>query len=276
MQTRSGDPKKNVLDNPQYADELRSHLTQQTNIVERHGHQAEQLPMFMSAREVMHQYQPLDADRQDFYDPREGEPTARSETTGGKPNARLSTYDKKEGFAKHAAQTGDTHYRQYGHSETDEQLWSRKLNESQMPYSEYAEHHGGGMAEERTPGWNSLVNRSSAPKMPDWDKAGTGTWEEAEQNQASYVQRKQEEHHEGREFGSLHETLSEAMQPGGVGFTGHVHLGSQFGESGKRQIVGAHHRIAAMEDIDPERMLPVVHHKSIYEARGGFAGLPYT
>lgn len=241
------------------------------------AHAPEQLKMFMSAGEIKQQYQPLDADRSDFYDEREGETTSRTQTTWGKPNAKLTTYDKNEGFAKYRENTSDTHYRQYGHSETDEQMWGRKLNESQMSYSDYADVHSGGLGEQATPGYDTLAGRETAPRLGTKEShAGTATWDEHQYHQARYVERKQDEHREKKDWGSLHTTLVDAMAPGGEGFTGFVHLGSQFGESGKPQVVGAHHRIAAMDDIDSNRLLPVLHHKNIFQAKQGFAGIPYT
>lgn len=38
-----------------------------------------------------------------------------------------------------------------------------------------------------------------------------------------------------------------------------VTLGTQFGDSGKPQVVGGHHRIATMADIAPDELMPVLH-----------------
>lgn len=46
-----------------------------------------------------------------------------------------------------------------------------------------------------------------------------------------------------------------------------VSLGSQFGESGKPQIVGGHHRIAVMAEEAPDELMPVLHYDSFHEAR---------
>ena len=148
-----------------------------------------------------------------------------------------------------------------------------------MPLSEYKELHGGGFhvgKSGRTPGWETLAGRQSAPQEMSYRTGHTGTWEDRQQDLGEYVQRKQDEYRYEQEDTSLHGMLSHAMRPGGEGFTGHVHLSTQFGTSGKPQVAGAHHRIASMADIDPERLLPVVHHKSMTAARGGFAEHKYT
>lgn len=236
--------------------------------------------MFMSAGDIKRQYQPLEGDRRDAYDPREGEGTSRPETTAGQPNQRLTPNDRQT-WAMHM-QSGDTHYRQADQEETDEQFWDRKLDESKMDPDEYVEAHpGGGIDNEnRTPGYNTFAARASAPQPPG--AAGyrsngmqnTSAWDQFDYNQASYVQRKLSEHYESKSWGSLHESLQDAMRPGGEGFTSHVHLGSQFGPSGKRMVAGAHHRIASMDEIDENRLLPVLHHTDTKSARRGFSGYP--
>jgi hypothetical protein len=234
----------------------------------------EQLPMFMSARDIMTNYQPLEGDRSLAYDPREGETTARPYTTAGQPNPRLTTRDVATGYgwAHHVMNTGDTHYRSNEQEETDEQVWDRKLDESKLTLADYHETHSGGFyGKNRTPGWNTIMERSSAPSA-EYKTGHTDTFDDRQLDQADYVQRHQEAHWMARdenENDSLHGMLSRAMEPGGEGFTGHVRLGQQFGPSGKRMIAGAHHRIAIMNDIQPDRLLPVLHTQSVAEAKKG-------
>ena len=47
------------------------------------------------------------------------------------------------------------------------------------------------------------------------------------------------------------------------GVTHPVHLSHQFGSQGKKQIGEGHHRIAASEHIDPDRLMPVLHHEDV-------------
>jgi len=40
-----------------------------------------------------------------------------------------------------------------------------------------------------------------------------------------------------------------------------VHLGTAHGREGKPQIMGGHHRIASSMDLNPHRLMPVLHHQ---------------
>lgn len=245
--------------------------------------QPQQMKMLMSASEIMRDYQPLEGDRQGAYDDREGELTNRSRMTPDSDgrvltNPRIPSNDqtwlKNRWGSTNVSEA--THYRGYSPMESDKQLWARKLDESQMPADEYAEVHMGGMMHDnRTPGWETLMGRSSAPQA-SYHTGRTESYDQAQYDQADYVQRKQDEHH-WNSNDSLYDRLSHAMRPGGEGFTGHINLGTQFGDSGKPQVLGAHHRIAAMNDIDSERLLPVIHSQTIMDARNmGSVGWKYT
>jgi len=236
--------------------------------------QHHQLPMFMSAREIQQQYQPLEGDRQESYDWREGQPTGRSRNTAGQPNERLSTGDAAWARRRGDYETGvTTHYRT-SQPETDQQVWDRKLDEALMPHHEYREVHqgwgaSGGSA--ATPGWETLAGHSSAPQPPGTGAEDT-SWERHHEAMDEYVGMRQEQHREDRweaENWSLHDKLREAMRPGGEGYTSVVHLGTggPQGQSDKPMVYGAHHRIAAMADIAPDRLLPVLHHRQFGEAR---------
>lgn len=241
--------------------------------------QAHQLPMFMSAREIKTQYQPLEGDRQEHYDWREGEPTFRSRNTAGQSNAAIKSADAGWLRRRGGVETGMKHYR-VGHDESDEQLWNRKLEESQLSRGEYEEVHGGGgsSASQGTPGYETIMDRAgrSAPFTPSTD-AGTRTWESHQDRVDEYVGEKVEQHREQRYWrdqGSLYDTMYGAMQPGGEGFKGVIHLGTggPHGSSDKPQVFGGHHRIAAMNDIQPDRLLPVIHNRQFAEARGTATG----
>lgn len=245
--------------------------------------QTHQLPMFMSAREIRAQYQPLEGDRQDAYDWREGQPTGRAFNTAGQKNETIRSKDESWLRRRGGMQTGDTHYR-ISQPETDEQLWNRKLEESMMPKYEYREVHGGGGSSERalaTPGYETLMNRSSAQERHPFpsSSAGSGTWEQHQMDVDEYIGRRQEEHRWNREADdetSLHGQMTSAMRPGGEGFKGVIHLGTggMQGTSDRPQVYGAHHRIAAMSDIDPDRLMPVLHHRQFSDARAISSG-PY-
>lgn len=239
--------------------------------------QGEQLPMFMSQREIMHKYQPLDGDRQDVWDPREGEVTGRRYTTMGNENPKIRAADREAPFIK-AQDTGlvaqSKYYRNFGQTESHEAMMSRKLDESKMDYDEYADVHSGGTMKHKTPGWDTMMGGSSAPV---YRSGHTDTWEEDQQH---HMDNKLNEHYrtvQGQ--GSLYEDLAHDMRPGGPGFTGLVHLATgQFGSAGKPSIAGAHHRLAALGEIAPDRLLPVIHHNTMHEARWGphLKNYPYT
>lgn len=237
----------------------------------------QQLPMFMSQREIMAKYQPLDGDRQEVYDEREGEVTGRAYTTIGNANPRIRTSDRDAPFLKRqdpelVAQS--SHYRDFGQTESHEQMMARKLDESKMDYEEYADVHSGGTMKHATPGWDTMMGGSSAPV---YQSGHTGTYEFEEQN---HLDNKLNEHYQkaqGR--GSLFDDLAHDMRPGGEGFTGLVHLATgQFGSAGKPEIAGAHHRLAALGEIAPDRLLPVIHHNRMVDARHGLSAktYPYT
>ena len=47
-----------------------------------------------------------------------------------------------------------------------------------------------------------------------------------------------------------------------------VSLGTNIGSQGKPQVVGGHHRIATMADLDPDELMPVIHIKGgLHDAR---------
>lgn len=52
------------------------------------------------------------------------------------------------------------------------------------------------------------------------------------------------------------------------GVTQPVHLGSgnSWGDSNKRQVAGGHHRIAVMGHLNPDQLMPVLHHTGFHAA----------
>ena len=104
-----------------------------------------QLRMFMSAHEITSEYAPNQADRNyhgtDYSvsrvsgvrlqktDPRAGEPTARTSRTDESPNlVNPDAAASKPNIRSHRSMQGE-----YAHPETNEQLYGRKLRESQRP-----------------------------------------------------------------------------------------------------------------------------------------------
>jgi hypothetical protein len=234
-----------------------------------------QFQMFMTPREIRSKYQGLDADRMEVYDERMGEPTGRPETTIGDANIVANTALRNRWAQWHGGASqveGMKYARSEGYeNENDDQLFARKLEESQMDPAEYREVHGGGTPKE-PPGWDTLARRSSAPSEVGRQAAGqysartgqsTGSWEEANDEAQDYVMRKGEEFQEEQDYGpSLHDRIREE------GVQKPVHLSyDQMGDFGKPEIVGGHHRLAAQHDIDPDQPIPVTHWKSIWEAK---------
>jgi len=226
----------------------------------------QQLAGFMSQRQIMRKYQPLDADRQEFWDPREGAPTNRKFTTIGNENPKIRTSDRAAPFLQRQDQSAvakSTHYRDFGQTESLGMMMDRKLEESQMPYDEYREAHGGGGDTMATPSIEEMWDSPSAPQ-PQTGHTDTHDWHMHE-----YMENKMSEHHMRRQS-SLYEDVAHSMRPGGEGFTGIVHLATgQFGSAGKPQIAGAHHRLAILGEVAPDRLLPVIHHEKMGEARHG-------
>jgi hypothetical protein len=242
--------------------------------------QGEQLPMLMSQREIMKKYQPLDADRQEAWDPREGEVTGRQFTTIGNENPKIRTSDREAPWLKRqdtAEVAKATHYRDFGQTESLDMMMSRKLEESQMDYGEYAEAHGGGMGTAKTPGYETAAGKTDAPQYEGSGHTGTYDYELGE------FHSKLVDRHYEKMSGSLYSDVAHDMTPkekggSGAGFTGLVHLSHQFGSAGKPQIAGAHHRLAILGEVAPDRLLPVIHHETMHEARWGEAAkhYPYT
>lgn len=62
------------------------------------------------------------------------------------------------------------------------------------------------------------------------------------------------------------------------GVTQPVHLGNEYGSSGRREVVGGHHRVAVMSHLSPDQLMPVLHHEDIWEAQSPVMhkAYPYT
>lgn len=224
------------------------------------GQKGEQLQMFMTPREIVSKYQALDGDRQEYYADRDTWNTARSANTAGDRNHPRMKGDGEGGMRPF--NTSEHEGRPYSYSvptETDEQVWARKLDESQMTASDLADERGESLAFSKNyidDYSGSLKDRSSYPNTSDYDNT-----DDLYDDRYEYKAQKQYDYEDFKSSESLYDSV------GNSGVQYPVHLGSQFGSQGKREVVGGHHRIAAALDIAPDQPIPVLHHKGLSDAR---------
>jgi hypothetical protein len=239
--------------------------------------------MFMTPREIMTRYQPLEGDRHELADPRGGEVTQRSRNTGGMPNYRVRTNERSNLANIHGWGTDTkgeaTHFRgDISGMETDEQLWARKLHESKMSPGEYWDQRHPDQ-ERKPPEYEEIVERPSAPQLSysAYDRAGTDTLEQNYMDLDEYAGKVIDKWRVHMETGpSLHDTMRTE------GFQNIAHLSTQFGTQGKPMLAGTHHRLAALNDLtgapredfigppSPNRadqLIPVLHHASVNAAQ---------
>ena len=288
-----------------------------------HSVSGEQLGMFMSPREIMSQYQVLDADREmgEYYDDqdREGSLTNRSYTTmnyhggqqgsaypndpipsvlqrGEKPGSEVSTWSRNRMDWMQQRHGSELQRHKYTRTyvepgaESDEEVWARKLDESQMNPMDYGDIHGQSETMQRgAMGPDTLQGRPSAPTPPSYPatpgpSAGSDTeWEHREavdRMDESYERRMQsrldlEEEKWESKYGYEAPSLFEKIQAQGV--KSPVRLGTygKPGSTGKPSVVGGHHRIAAAHAINPDQLIPVLHYEDIREAKSDTA-YPYS
>lgn len=194
-----------------------------------------QLPMFMSPREIHARYSPLDGDRYSGYD---------------------STFD---GTETRSMRVRD----EYGDPlETDDELWDRKLHESQEAPSEYerglrAQGLVGMKTHTGTETFMERVRDQHSSYPVQGSKESSDSFYERE---ASYLAPHIDEWREANDV-SLYDSIAEK------GVKAPIRLGQDEGRMGKPMIVGGHHRLAAQTDLNYDRLMPVLHHKNIYEAQ---------
>lgn len=208
----------------------------------------EQLKMFMSAREIEAKWQPLDGDRKEVYGGR-----GETRTGGTLPESQYAT-DKlprknwyTPGGRDRAWTTGGEHLSRSRvikeNIETDEQLWDRKAEEAYDP--EYSP-----VSAKRA---NSFTMRSATTGGRSNQPMGTDTANTYEQPQGAHFRH------------SWDTTLGESIESVGVKYP--VHLGQTKGSQGKPQVVGGHHRMAVMRNLNPDQLMPVLHHQDLKHAR---------
>jgi hypothetical protein len=271
-----------------------------------HGVSGDQLKMFMTPREIQDTYQVLDADREERYDERAGEPTNREYTTAGELNTAIPTGIREGGTigSEYEYQRHRWNYERnrYGSElqrathlrteesgyETDEDVWNRKLEESQLSPRDYGEVHGMSRTQEAGPPemvedlyhmgkiGSSTLNELIPTENPRYGEAGTGTWDryherlEAADEALAKGQAEWED-----KYGDYAPSLYESVQQGGV--QSPVHLGTRIGSQGKPEVAGGHHRIAAAANINSDQLIPVLHWQGgIREARFGQSAYKYT
>ena len=147
--------------------------------------------------------------------------------------------------------------------ENDEELWGRKRTEAQLSPEEYHEQRYGEPPEMSALDYESVAERTSYPQQPL--SATTSAYDEWEYKEGEYLERKGEE--KIREYNTKWSgpSLYESVRQQGVQKP--VHLGQQFGDVDKPQIVGGHHRIISARDTRPNQLIPVIHHESIAAAQ---------
>jgi hypothetical protein len=200
-----------------------------------------QLKMFMSPREVLRGYQPLDADRWGAHGSQA--PAVTASTGTGIGTAMNTAGDNvRHGQFRMGHDTGGTFQAStYGtryrpRAETHNEMMDRKLSESM----------GEGGREDED--WDPMVRRQT--------RVGT-SWYGSD----SYVPP------HGERMSAGEETLYESVGKHGVTHPISLGTGGKPGMLGKPQIVGGHHRVAAQFDQDPDRLMPVVHYRDIKDAQ---------
>jgi hypothetical protein len=257
-------------------------------------HRVEQLKAFMTPKEIHAKWQGLDADRQDTENWEggtwEGTYTPKSWATGktqpeDSSNIGSHTYEKAERRYRgiHSGAGGsDTgtirrtrgggkyrlHDRGSGESgqEDMDEMWERKLQETKQfpPGGQHEEYgspdpHKAAHSEGNTMG----TYEGEATVRPGEHMPRSSAWNRHYAREQSHEDRRmeQDDAKQARRGDSMYDSIAEK------GVLGPIRLGRQLGEEGKPQIVGGHHRLAAATDIDPDRLVPVLHDESIWDAQ---------
>ena len=221
-----------------------------------------QLRMFMTPTEIVNQYQPLEGDREEVMSDsaRSWERTNRTHTTMGASNIPdPPTQSNPKGRYPYAPGTGN--FIRPDRMETDDELWTRKREESQMDPDDYESYRG-----ESSPKHFDIegaLERPSAPQAPSTDRSSA--WEQHDYLEHEYIERK---HADWQIQVGNRQSIFDSVAQSGVAKP--VHLATeQAGPSGKQEIVGGHHRIAAALESRPHDYIPVEHHQTLAHAQFG-------
>lgn len=254
----------------------------------------EALKMFSSAREIMATYKPLEGDREEVSHDYDWDNPSSSEQTWRSKNSNYYRNPKNPNWSGNALpetpqgserQTDDAGNKQYirshqGEMETDEQLWSRKGEEAFDPEGRQGAFGGYSGAEPRDPHTtmrsmdtqgNTLEESEQTVTDQTWDDSA-GDWKTAHRPM---------HRHPGREgkFGG-YDSLGDALQnkgydwsrhPEGVGegrfkFPVSVQFQGTAGPEGP-MVLGGHHRVAAMNQINPDTPVPIEYFDNFWHAK---------
>ena len=254
----------------------------------------EQLKMFMTPKEVHAGWAPLDADRKENWDEGgtyEGTYEPKSWDTGDTypsdvNNAGTHTYAVAErrypgiqsGPGGNDAGTirrtrGGGKYRLYDRGsgntgqESDDDLWERKVEEASSwgrtgQHGEYGQRDPAKAHESGTLG--SFKGQPTGLKANGGGQVSDTAWDRHFARENAHEEKRHEQRM-AQEDAHTNETLYDSIAREGV--KAPIHLGRQVGSMGKPQIVGGHHRLAVATDVDSDKLIPVMHHETIYDAQ---------
>lgn len=226
--------------------------------------------MFMTPTEIHAGWQPLDGDREESGD--WGESTGSWDLTG---RSRNDAGDMNT-FRTYAEGGAPQYKRATSGVESDEDLWSRKLDEAHE-YGVHGQYGEDSASEGRSQdplfkggaGGGTMGSYEGGP-TGGWTNPSDSQWDRHYERADSWEQKRQD-----ARSGSG-ESLADSVRNEGV--RGPIRLGSQIGSMGKPQIVGGHHRLAAATAYGSDKLVPVLHDWSIHSARDEAkrGGYPYA
>lgn len=226
--------------------------------------------MFMSGKEIMDEYQPLDGDRHPVTT--EAPLSAQHTRPTAPPSGQGYPVERRMGRGKQAwgnTTGGDAYYRSAGGTATkvvdnreeyDDELWDRKVSEAKLPPDEYDEAHNG--YQKNAPEMSDVQFGNSMPVRAKHE----GTWTFEERENSYYVGKEMEQDikYEAKMDAYTDPNNSLYNQIAREGVKKPISLNDpgnymRFGDSGKPQVAGGHHRLASQFDQDPEKLMPVLH-----------------
>lgn len=205
-----------------------------------HAPHERQLQMLMSAREIQQQYAPAEGDRMykgtDSYVNFGTAPGGLTDTRAGEITDRRATTDARLNERWGHPVTGERYFKRTAERvrppiETNTEMWQRKSRESAESPEEVRDRH-----------------------IRHYKATGLATPEQVVAFAAKPL-----EHDK---------SLIEHLQAGGD--TGIIPLGvtsNPLSSSRKPMVAGGQHRVAALGEIDPDRLVPVEHYQNTHDAK---------
>lgn len=245
-------------------------LTKLQRGVREHHLSSGQLLPYMTAREVHQRYQPLDADR---IVNETGWNTNRPIKSGSVPtrgwgSTTGGSHEYRRQYRPGGAKTQSVWMSQQK-PETDEELWGRKYEESTWSPSERYSEGAGGTPENaylNTRGETTERSGTYRRVMRGSGNTATGQFPGMATPRSSQTYEPFEPHEAS--------PLADVAREKGTAGLGPISLGSLGGPGsmGKPEVVGGHHRIAAMTMHAPNTLMPTAHFRDIQHARwsGGY------